>query len=668
MKKSKKEAESTASEPATKEEINEVESINPQKKSHKGLIALLILIILIPALGIGGLFGYQSLYQGKIYEGVYVGPYSVGGMTRGQVAQLFENVNKKYQEEGIVLNVTTASGTMEKIPFKMKVNTGENQLEIAHFDSKKLADYAFSIGRSADKIGAFREMIIAYVNKPIITPDHSSVNFNEEVFNDVARELLAAYENPSQNAGITVSSLSPFAYETTPEKTGSNFDYEVLSAHLKERLHTTSFSPISIAPQPSVPTITESSVTAAAPTIPGLLSGPISIIYEDATSSAFQKWKLSPEQLSKWLVPVETSSNSVSFGADGKLVKEYLEANISKYINRQSRDAKFRMEGDKVVEFQGSQTGLSIDYIKTIEHLNQTLSLRSQGTPATSTQIVVVTVPPSKSVADVNSLGITDIVGIGVSTFHDSHTNRIKNIARAVKILNGTLIKPGETFSTLDHTAPFTTANGYLPELVIKGAKIVPELGGGLCQISTTLFRTAMNSALPITERSPHALVVNYYADPTNGNPGVDATIYEGSVDFKFKNDTDNYLLLQTDIDYTKQQLTFTLWGKPDGRKGSYTPPIILSRTGAGAPQEIPDPELAPGKRRCQGAFTGATASFTYTRILPSGEQVDRVFQSTYRSQPAICYVGVEKGSEIPLSDNGLIVEAPVVDELAPVN
>ena len=665
MKKSNKEAEVIASEPTTKEEIKEASSINPQKKGRKGLIAFLILIILIPALGIGGLFGYQYFYQDKVYEGVSVGPYSVGGMTKQQVAELFDNLNKKYQEEGVILNVTTASGTTKKIPFKMKVNTGDNQLEVASFDSKNLAEYAFAVGRSSDITGAFRDMIFAYINKATIASNQLSLHFNNEIFNDVARDLLAAYENPSENAGITVLSLSPFTYDTTPEKTGSNFDYETLSTQIKERLYAGSFDPIDLAPVPSKPEITQSDVTAAAPTIPNLLVNPVFVVYEDATSTIFQKWKLSPEQISKWLAPIKLANDSVSFAVNQNSVKEYFEANISKYVNRQARNAVFRMENDRVVEFKGSVVGQSVDYELSAARINDVLKMRANGDVATSTFLAIKTVEPEITVGEANNLGITDVVGVGYSSFKGSPTNRIKNIARAVKLLNGVIIKPGENFSTLDNLAPFTSENGYLPELVIKGREIKPELGGGLCQISTTLFRTAMNSAMPIVQRAAHGLVVSYYSDSRNGNPGTDATIYEPIHDFKFENDTGHPLLLQTEIDYTNQYLTFTLWGKPDGRKGSYTAPIVLSRSGAGPAQIVPDPKLPPGTRRCQNAFGGASTEFTYTRILPNGEKIDRVFQSQYRAQPAICFVGVE---DAPQPDPGLLVDAPVVDELAPVN
>jgi vancomycin resistance protein YoaR len=181
---------------------------------------------------------------------------------------------------------------------------------------------------------------------------------------------------------------------------------------------------------------------------------------------------------------------------------------------------------------------------------------------------------------------------------------------------------------------------------VIKGDKIVKEVGGGMCQIGTTLFRMAMNSGMDITERRNHSLVVSYYADPVNGNPGTDATVYDQVLDLKFINDTGNYLLLETEMDTLKEELRFTLWGKSDGRSGSYTHPEVLKWIPTGPARIVETTTLAPGKKVCQGAFPGAVAKFTYTRITPTGETIERVFDSYYRALPSICTVGVEKKTE----------------------
>ena len=303
------------------------------------------------------------------------------------------------------------------------------------------------------------------------------------------------------------------------------------------------------------------------------------------------------------------------------------------------------MENDRVKEFQASQSGLSLDIDKTFEELDAIFRERnySPAEPIKTLTVSVNIVKPNVEMSDANNLGIMEVLGVGYSTFKDSHTNRIKNIANAVKRLNGILVKPGEEFSANKFAGPYTTENGFLPEMVIKGNKIIPEVGGGMCQIGTTLFRMAMNSGMDITQRRNHSLVVSYYADPVNGNPGTDATLYEPNVDFKFVNDTGGYLLLQTSIDYTKQQLVFTLWGKSDGRKGSYTHPLVSKWIPAGEPQELvvaPTPELKAGERECQNAFRGAITSFTYTRFTSTSEKIDRVFDSYYRPLPKICMTG----------------------------
>jgi vancomycin resistance protein YoaR len=349
-----------------------------------------------------------------------------------------------------------------------------------------------------------------------------------------------------------------------------------------------------------------------------------------------------------------------------KLTPEEKEEN-KKYWIKAPENAVFKMEGDKVVEFKASTNGLKIDIDKTYQDINTLFVTRSQpGIVATGTiRVAVIQVEPEVKTADVNNLGITDIIGIGISTFKDSHNNRIRNIANAVKRLNGSLIKPGEEFSANHYAGPYTAANGFLPEAVIKGDEIKNEIGGGMCQIGTTLFRMAMNSGMDITERRNHSLVVSYYADPVNGNPGTDATLYEPILDLKFKNDTGNYLLLQTDIDYKKQQLTFTLWGKPDGRSGSYTHPIVERWIGAGAPQMVETDTLPPGKEKCQSGFRGAVARFSYTRTTPSGEKIERVFESYYRPLPRICLVG--KSTEVGPTDGEILPTDPTQTIVEPV-
>ena len=211
--------------------------------------------------------------------------------------------------------------------------------------------------------------------------------------------------------------------------------------------------------------------------------------------------------------------------------------------------------------------------------------------------------------------------------------------------------------SLVEKLKPFTLEDGYLAELVIKGDEIKPEVGGGLCQIGTTTFRATMNAGLEITQRRNHSLVVSYYDDPSNGNPGTDATLYDPAPDYKFKNDTENYILLTTEVDLDEKELIFTFWGTNDGRQGSYTPPEVLTWTGYGATQTEYTDSLAPGVKRCQSPHSGATTAFDYNVVYADGDEYSHTYTSTYRSLPQICLVGSATG-EAPIENEEEEVES----------
>ena len=151
-------------------------------------------------------------------------------------------------------------------------------------------------------------------------------------------------------------------------------------------------------------------------------------------------------------------------------------------------------------------------------------------------------------------------MGKGTSNFAGSPSSRIHNIKIGSAKFHGLLIKPEEEFSFNTILGEVGPEQGYKEELVIKRDKTIPEYGGGLCQVSTTVFRAAVYSGLKITERYPHAFPVVYYSPQ-----GFDATIYPPHPDFRFINDTPSHLLIQTKVE--GYYLTFEFYGTDDGRK-----------------------------------------------------------------------------------------------------
>ncbi len=203
------------------------------------------------------------------------------------------------------------------------------------------------------------------------------------------------------------------------------------------------------------------------------------------------------------------------------------------------------------------------------------------------------------------------------------------------------LIPPGEVFSFTNTVGDITAATGFKQAYVIKSGRTVLDDGGGICQVSTTLFRAALNAGLPIVSRTAHAYRVGYYEQ--GYAPGIDATIYYPSVDFQFKNDTPKYLLIQTRVIGTS--LTIDLYGTSDGRTTSMTKPVITSQTPP--PPEIrqDDPTLPKGTvKQVDFAAWGANVSFS-RKVVRQGEVLqNEVFRSNYRPWQAVFLVGTKEG------------------------
>jgi vancomycin resistance protein YoaR len=202
--------------------------------------------------------------------------------------------------------------------------------------------------------------------------------------------------------------------------------------------------------------------------------------------------------------------------------------------------------------------------------------------------------------------------------------------------LNGIIIKPGEVFSFDQAVGDISSLSGYKQAYVIENGKTVLGDGGGVCQVSTTLFRAALNAGLPIVERHQHAYRVGYYEE--DSGPGIDAAIYSPTVDLKFKNDTGHALLIQTYLDFNAQRLTFALFGTKDAnRQVAITTPVVLSQTPAPPPLYQDDPTLPKGQIK-QVDFSADGADVYFTRTVTENGKVSIYdkFASEYKPWQAV--------------------------------
>ena len=601
------------------------------------LVGAGIFVILAGTL-VGAVAARAAKFQNKILPGVTILEIPIGGLTPEEARAAVQKRADEILGRGIIFS---ADGQMTTLsPTTISPNDPDLSVELVKYDIAGMVERGLVFGRRKNSLESWLEMTATFVSRKIpVTPQYQ---VNKEALLLFLKNEFGDLETPVKEAGLSATAGEEgLRYTATDPRPGRTLFYEAAVNALTEQIKRGSLAPIAIALTPVEPNITRSEAAALIPEAERF----VRTAATTTVAVGRNEWTVKNEELSLW-VTVEESDGRARLAFDRTKIDAFLDP-IAKEVEVLPRDAKFKIQNGKVVEFQGSRQGLRIDREATRRALEETWIMRGGG----KVELVTEKTEPNVATGDVNDLGIKEILGVGRSNFSGSPRNRVKNIRNGMTKLNGILIKPGEEFSLLNALKPFTVEGGYLPELVIKGDKIIPELGGGLCQIGTTTFRMAMNAGMSIAERQNHSLVVRYYNDK-NGNPGTDATIYEPSPDFKFVNDTGAHLLITTEMNETTGDLAFTLWGTSDGRVGSYSKPVVLRWIKAPDPKETPTTDLPPGERKCDVPHPGADASFTYTVELPDGSKKETVYTSHYRALAQVCLVGVPPDQIPPTPDS----------------
>lgn len=213
-------------------------------------------------------------------------------------------------------------------------------------------------------------------------------------------------------------------------------------------------------------------------------------------------------------------------------------------------DASFRLEGNDIVispETPGKEMN-----IKALAAVVKNL----KPDDLHPIQAVWTPIQPTITAAQLEKLKPTKLLSTYSTQFNPEQTNRSHNIRLAAESIDNIILKPGEEFSFNEWVGERTVSKGYLEAPVIVGNALVPGIGGGVCQVSTTLYNAVLNAGLTITERHPHALPVTYVP------PGRDATVSYGTLDFKFRNTSNGFLRIHSEVN--GGTLTFSLYGPPD--------------------------------------------------------------------------------------------------------
>lgn len=304
-----------------------------------------------------------------------------------------------------------------------------------------------------------------------------------------------------------------------------------------------------------------------------------------------------------------------------------------------AKNALFKFENGRVANFRKEEKGREIikeSFLADFDNLIQTLKNKPKNIVLTIKPKVI---EPEITLTSLNDYGIEELVAEGRSDFSHSIAERVHNVILAASKFNGVLIPPGKTFSFNETIGDISSLTGYKPAYIIKEGKTVLGDGGGVCQVSTTLFRAALNAGLPIIERYPHAYRVIYYENDMK--PGYDATVFSPTVDLKIKNDTPAHILIETEVDNDNNLLYFRFYGKKDERIVEVSDAYVWDVAPPPEARYQEDPTLKKGiVKQVDFPAWGGKSTFNYKVYKKDKLVIDQKFYSSYRPWQAVYLVG----------------------------
>ena len=332
-------------------------------------------------------------------------------------------------------------------------------------------------------------------------------------------------------------------------------------------------------------------------------------------------------RLARWRIA--TMLDLTTLRLSGPAADRYFNT-LAKHLDRAAKDATFAVSGGGV-HVVPAQPGLSLDVPRSAAAIAAAARRPTQRVAA----LVLDTAAPARTTAQAEAMGITGTVST-YETFYGGDPNRIHNVQLVAHLVDGALIKPGATFSFNGTTGARTAAKGFLEAPVIVNGELQTGLGGGVCQVSTTVFNAAYEAGLPITARTNHALYISHYP------LGRDATVDYPDVDLKFVNDTGHWLLLRTWVGASS--LVVGLYGTPQHRRVE-TVAQPLRVVGPPPVQKTVDATLKPGQVVVDDPGVPAQSTSVERKVYaPSGKLLsDQTWYSSYRAEPKIVRVGPKK-------------------------
>jgi vancomycin resistance protein YoaR len=507
----------------------------------QALTALVIGILIFLFLLLFSITIFQLTYHGRIFPGVYIQGIHVGGLAVDEAADQLTR-NYQFSDSGYL--------TLKYLDENISVDPGQLGVRL---DAVSTAEEAYQFGRSFP----LRKWVWqqALIFAPHIETAPVFI-LNEQIAVDLLQQISSEQDQPLVEASLEINGTQVSA---TPGQIGYILDMNASLVAIRERLMKSNPGIIYLQVEQQYPSMMDANKFI--PLAQDILDQ--SFVIETPEDEGLKKrmWTITPENLAPML------SFKVNDKETSTIIPQVREEYLLNLLLSNSEQVDSLPENPRFIFNDDTRELDLLSEGKNGHTLNVEASMDMiQNALANGDHKAVLSVDyNSPEVSDSSSareLGITDLVHQESSYFYGSDQARIHNIETAANQFHGLLIPPGETFSMGNAMGDISLDNGYSEALIIYNGKTIEGIGGGVCQVSTTLFRTAFFSGFPIVERHPHAYRVSYY-EKVSGNKrdvnlaGLDATVYIPLVDLKFTNDTPYWLLMETYINRTASRLTW---------------------------------------------------------------------------------------------------------------
>ncbi|HVU09865.1 MAG TPA: VanW family protein [Phototrophicaceae bacterium] len=578
---------------------------------------ILVMLIMTALVGV-----YEVAFHERILPGVSSYGLNLGGMTRDQASAALDQ-RFTYAKSAVF---TFRDG--DKF---WQLSAGDLGVT---FDATATVDQALAAGHDSNLVSNLIDQMLIWLNGRSIAP---IIRYDQNAAVQQLETIAAQINHPPQDATLAVAGTQ---IQATAGSSGRVLDVTSTLARLDDAiLNLNNGGEVKLVINETPPVAWDSQAAAERAQI--ALSGPIELIADDGSGGTLGPWIASVDQI-RALLRIDTVRNDdgtyrYEVNVDPAPFQAYLQT-LAPGLIVTPQDARFHFneQTQQLEVIQHARNGRTLDIPQTLANMEQAIFNNSNRVVPMAFDYTPPKYPDDTTAAE---LGITQMVSQGTTYYTGSPQARKDNIILAASKFDGVVIAPHTVFSFNDILGDVAPEAGYVQGKVIVGGRTIDGVGGGVCQVSTTAFQAAFYAGYPILERYAHGYQVGYYAQ--GEGVGMDAAIFEPDLNFRFMNDTDYSLLIETSVYPGNNSVQFRFYSTNPGRQVVKQGPEITNVQPPAPTVYEANPDLQLGQSlQVDWAAQGAEVRVTRLILDSSGNQISKdVFYSNYQPWGAIIQV-----------------------------